>query len=120
VYAWKQGTTSWSAEDPAYVCDWKYAKLATNQIKKENKTMKTEFTLNLDSLTDLNNFVMEISSQIPCDVDAKYGRQVVDAKSYLGLVTISIHPVTVVINTDNEDYIKRFNEICSKYKIVEE
>lgn len=54
------------------------------------------------------------------DVDAKYGRQVVDAKSYLGLVTISIHPVTVVINTDNEDYIKRFNEICSKYKIVEE
>lgn len=28
VYAWKQGTTSWSAEDPAYVCDWKYAKLA--------------------------------------------------------------------------------------------
>lgn len=120
VYAWEQGVTSWSAEDSDDVCDWKYAKLATNQIKKENKTMKTEFTLNLDSPTDLNNFVMEISSQIPCDVDAKYGRQVVDAKSYLGLVTISIHPVTVVINTDNEDYIKRFNEICSKYKIVEE
>lgn len=111
VYAWEQGATSWSAEDSDDVCDWKYAKLATNQIKNENKTMKTEFTLNLDSLTDLNNFVMEISSQIPCDVDAK---------SYLGLVTISIHPVTVVINTDNEDYIKRFNEICSKYKIVEE
>lgn len=120
VYAWEQGATSWSAEDSDDVCDWKYAKLATNQIKNENKTMKTEFTLNLDSLTDLNNFVMEISSQIPCDVDAKYGRQIVDAKSYLGLVTISIHPVTVVINTDNEDYIKRFNEICSKYKIVEE
>lgn len=73
--------------------------------------MNKEYVLNLDSLTDLNNFVMEISAQIPCDVDAK---------SYLGLVTISIHPVTVVINTDNEDYIKRFNEICSKYKIVEE
>lgn len=82
--------------------------------------MNKEYVLNLDSLTDLNNFVIEISSQIPCDVDAKYGRQVVDAKSYLGLVTISIHPVTVVINTDNEDYIKRFNEIGSKYKIVEE
>ena len=82
--------------------------------------MNKEYVLNLDSLTDLNNFVMEISSQIPCDVDEKYGRQVVDAKSYLGLVTISIHPVTVVINTNNEDYIKRFNEICNKYKIVEE
>mgnify|MGYP000119719933 FL=1 len=31
VYAWKQGTTSWSAEDPAYVCDWKYAKLAESE-----------------------------------------------------------------------------------------
>ena len=82
--------------------------------------MNKEYVLNLDSLTGLNNFVIDISSNIPCDVDAKYGRQIVDAKSYLGLVTISIHPVTVVINTDNEDYIKRFNEICSKYKIVEE
>lgn len=69
--------------------------------------MNKEYVLNLDSLTDLNNFVIDISSNIPCDVDAKYGRQVVDAKSYLGLVTISIHPVTVVINTDNEDYIIR-------------
>ena len=40
VYAWEQGATSWSAEDSDDVCDWKYAKLATNQIKKENKTMK--------------------------------------------------------------------------------
>lgn len=59
--------------------------------------MNKEYVLNLDSLTDLNNFVIDISSNIPCDVDAKYGRQIVDAKSYLGLV-----------------------EICSKYKIVEE
>ena len=82
--------------------------------------MKTEVTLNLDSLTDLNNFVMEIWTQIPCDVDRKHGRRIVDAKSYLGMIGISMNPVTVVINTDNEDYIKRFNEICSKYKIVEE
>lgn len=51
--------------------------------------MNKEYVLNLDSLTDLNNFVIDISSNIPCDVDAKYGRQIVDAKSYLGLVTIS-------------------------------
>ena len=82
--------------------------------------MKTEFTLNLDSLTDLNNFVMEIWTQIPCDVDGNMGRRIVDAKSYLGMIGISRNPVTVVINTNNEDYIKRFNEICSKYKIVEE
>ena len=43
--------------------------------------MNKEYVLNLDSLTDLNNFVIDISSNIPCDVDAKYGRQIVDAKS---------------------------------------
>lgn len=42
--------------------------------------MNKEYVLNLDSLTDLNNFVIDISSNIPCDVDAKYGRQIVDAK----------------------------------------
>lgn len=31
VYAWKARATSWSAEDQAYVCDWKYAKLAESE-----------------------------------------------------------------------------------------
>ena len=48
VYAWKQGTTSWSAEDPAYVCDWKYAKLAESEevmiecIRTAARDSKTE------------------------------------------------------------------------------
>lgn len=45
--------------------------------------MNKEYVLNLDSLTDLNNFVIDISSNIPCDVDAKYGRQIVDANLIL-------------------------------------
>lgn len=31
VYAWQQGATSWSAERPTYICDWKYAKLAESE-----------------------------------------------------------------------------------------
>lgn len=31
VYAWEQGATSWSVEKPAYICDWKYAKLAESE-----------------------------------------------------------------------------------------
>lgn len=45
--------------------------------------MKRSFILNLDSLTDLTNFCTEISTNIASDVDATYGRQTVDAKSYL-------------------------------------
>lgn len=37
VYAWKQGATSWSAEDPAYICDWKYAKLAESEDQNVDK-----------------------------------------------------------------------------------
>ncbi len=82
--------------------------------------MNKEYVLNLDSLTDLNNFVKEISTQILCDVDAIYQRQIVDAKSYLGLVTISIHPVLIRINTEDEELISKFGEICKKYEIKED
>lgn len=37
VYAWEQGATSWSVEDPEYVCDWKYAKLAESEDQNVNK-----------------------------------------------------------------------------------
>lgn len=80
--------------------------------------MKKEYILNLDSLTNLTNFVIEVS-KIPCDVDAIYGRQIVDAKSYLGLIAISTHPLFVRIHTDEEEYIKRFSEICAQYKNVQ-
>lgn len=78
--------------------------------------MKKEYLLNLDSITDLTNFVKEISENIYSDVDASYERQVVDAKSYLGLVAISIHPVIVKINSDNEKEIQKFSTICEKFQ----
>lgn len=81
--------------------------------------MKTKFVLNLDSISDLNNFVKEISSEIESDVDAVYERQIVDAKSFLGLVTISIHPITVVLNSESEREIRLFSDICMKYELQE-
>lgn len=78
--------------------------------------MKNEYVLNLDSITNLTQFVLEISS-IPCDIDAIYERQIVDAKSYLGLIAISSHPIKVIINTDDEKYLQTFSTICKKYEI---
>lgn len=37
VHAWEQGATSWSAERPAYICDWKYAKLAESEDQNVDK-----------------------------------------------------------------------------------
>ena len=81
--------------------------------------MKNEYVLNLDSLTDLTHFVKTISNKIPYDVDAMYNRQIVDAKSLLGLINLATHPVKVRINTDDEFYIDKFAEICKDYLVQE-
>lgn len=81
--------------------------------------MKKEYTLNFDSITDLTNFVKRISNKIPYDVDAMYNRQIIDAKSLLGLINLATHPVKVRINTDDEFYINKFAEICKDYLVHE-
>lgn len=91
-----------------------------NLYREGERIVNTKFILDLDSISDLNKFVSEISSEISSDVNAIYERQVVDAKSFLGLVTISTHPVTVVINSTDNDEIITFRNICEKYKIIEE
>jgi hypothetical protein len=77
--------------------------------------MRKEFTLNLDSLTDLEEFVHLLISKISADVDGCYEHQIVDAKSFMGMVSISTHPVTVRINSDDEKEVELFNGICSRY-----
>lgn len=78
--------------------------------------MKKEFLLNLDSFTDVENFCMELIEKIPCDVDALYNSRIIDAKSYLGLISISFQPVVVRINSDDKDIIDKFTEICNRYE----
>lgn len=74
-----------------------------------------EHTLNLDSLTDLEEFVHLLISKISADVDGCWEHQIVDAKSFMGMVSISTHPVTVKINTDDEKEIGLFDAICARY-----
>lgn len=66
--------------------------------------MRKEFTLNLDSLTDLEEFVHLLISKISADVDGCYEHQIVDAKSFMGMV-----------NSDDEKEVELFNGICSRY-----
>lgn len=77
--------------------------------------MKKEFVLNLDSLTDLEEFVHLLISKIFADVDGCWEHQIVDAKSFMGMVSISTHPVTVRINSDDDKEVEIFNDICARY-----
>lgn len=82
--------------------------------------MKTEFILNLNSITDASHFVSEISKRVACDVDVSYGRHCVDAKSLMGVMSLSSHNVKAVIeNPTCEADIENFNNICKFYEVKE-
>ena len=48
--------------------------------------------------------------QISSDVDARYKKQVVDAKSLMGLMMISVNDITVSINSDDEKELETFRQ----------
>lgn len=73
--------------------------------------------MDLHDVDNTESFVKEISEKIRSDVDAIYGRQVVDAKSLLGVVMITSRLIEVEIISDDEEEIKVFEEICKKYEV---
>lgn len=79
--------------------------------------MKKKFTVDLHDIDGVESFVKELSEKIRSDVDATYGKRVVDAKSLLGVIMITSHPVEVEIISDDEEEIKVFEEICKKYEV---
>lgn len=78
--------------------------------------MKTKVTVNLNKVNDATKFVSEIS-KFNSDVDIISGRHVCDAKSLLGVFSFDLSkPVDIEIHSDNENEIKRFNEVMWKFK----
>ena len=77
--------------------------------------MKTEFTIKLNTIKDINNFVGEMLD-FESDIDAIRGRYVLNAKSVIGLFTLDLSiPLNIKINAINEEELIRFNEVIVKY-----
>lgn len=77
--------------------------------------MKTEFTIKLNTIKDINNFVGEMLD-FESDIDAIRGRYVLNAKSVIGLFTLDLSiPLDIKINAINEEELIRFNEVIVKY-----
>ena len=81
--------------------------------------VKKEFFINLNEIEDLKTFVNEMTYHIKSDVDAIYERQVIDAKSILGLTSLASHPIKVVIHSDDLSEIAYFKSVCEKYEVKE-
>lgn len=81
--------------------------------------MDKEYVINLNNINNLRQFNTNILYKITSNVDAKYENQTVDAKSLMGLISLSSHNITVIINSDDEEELKIFNSICKPFIIKE-
>ena len=69
--------------------------------------MSKEHIVNLDNISLLKEFINEVTYHIKSDVDAK---------SLLGVMSIAIHPLRVVIHSDDLSEVAYFAHICEKFK----
>ena len=77
--------------------------------------METRITVKLNDFIKIKNFCNEINN-FESDVDLVKGRYVIDAKSTIGIFTLDLSaPVDVIIHSDDEDEIKRFNEVMEAF-----
>ena len=78
--------------------------------------METERYVLLNTIDRVKKFVNEIIS-IDSDVDLIYGRYTLDAKSIMAIFSISLNnKLKLVIHSDDEDEIRKFNEIAEEFK----
>lgn len=84
--------------------------------------MKAEYTLDLSAITDLSNFCTQLNAETRSDVLAHGKRPFnyeVDARSFLGLSSVTRDVVTIRILSDDDAELQRFAAICEKYEIKE-
>lgn len=75
-------------------------------------------TIRLNTIDDANNFV-KVIDKYEYDIDAVYGRYVIDAKSIMGLLSLGIpKKINIVIHSNNSNIIKQITSDISEW-IVE-
>ena len=78
--------------------------------------METERYVYLNSIERVKNFVNQIIN-IESDVDLIYGCYTLDAKSIMAIFSINLNnKLKLVLHSDDEDEIRKFNEIAEEYK----
>ena len=78
--------------------------------------MNTKVTINLNEVTKVNKFVNKVS-KFESDIDIISGRYICDAKSLLAIFSYDLSkPVDIVIHSNNEEEIRKFNEVMEEFK----
>lgn len=81
--------------------------------------MSKEFKVGFETAQEASEFCAKIKKEIPGDVDAKSGRYVINAKSILGLLSISIDEMLISMDEYTASEIDILERICDEYKVEE-
>ena len=77
--------------------------------------MRTKITITLNDFIRIKNFSSEVV-KFESDIDLIKGRYIIDAKSTIGIFTLDLSsPVDVIIHSDNDEEIRRFNEVMEAF-----
>ena len=70
----------------------------------------------LNTIARVKTFAQKVID-FECDIDILVGRYVIDAKSIMGIFSLNLsQELLVEIHSDNDDEIRRFNEIMEEFK----
>ena len=73
--------------------------------------MNNKVTLFLNDFNKIKKFSNEVI-KFKSEIDLVKGRYIIDAKSTIGIFTLDLSvPIDVIIHSNDEEEIKRFNEI---------
>ena len=78
--------------------------------------MTHECVIRFVTIDQVQSFVDDIR-KVPYDVDACHGNYIVDAKSLLGILSLSLgREITLKMHTDDPLAYELLNTICEAYK----
>ena len=77
--------------------------------------------IKLNKITDINYFSSSCSKYYSEVIMTKQDRQIIDAKSLLGLYSLDLlRPIDVVIETDDKDVENNFYDFIRQWEVREE
>ena len=78
--------------------------------------MNKPVVVTLNEIEKLKGFVSDMT-KFASDIDAVSGRYIIDVKSIMGMLSLNLSkPLTIVIDSENEDEIAKFIEVAKKYQ----
>lgn len=76
-----------------------------------------EIDVEFNEPKEITNFCAQLKKYIDSDVDAKCGRYTVDAKSILGMLSLSSKEMLISMDSNNSEEIIRLQSICESLQV---